>query len=179
MSMIEVVGSPMEAPGPEASTEANLRSVLQGLDGLLDVKWVPLAMWNAVKSRWEGRYALIVNWPMADARWSMVQSGEVNPKLAHDIVGWLCENMQDPASMPTSLMGIEQRVIDLLGTMDNERYPWKQRLQSAVDKNRKVHATNKSDALDFVHDEAEYQYRRAKGIPQVQGADFNSKGKLL
>lgn len=181
MSLIEAaaVGSPSDAPGPEATTEQHLRSVLQGMDGLLDVKWVPLAMWNQVKSRWEGRYALIVNWPMADARWSMVQSGEVNPKLAHDIVGWFCANMQDPTSMPTSLMGIEERVLSLLGTMDNTRYPWKQRLLGAVAANKKHRETMKADVLDQTHDEASYRYREAKHIQQSTGANFDSKGNLL
>lgn len=179
MGLIEVIGRPDEAPGPEAETEKNLRNVLQQMDGLLDVKWVPLAMWNAVKSRWEGRYALIVNWPQADARWSMVQSGEVEPRLAHDIVGWFCEDMTDPKSVPTSLDGIENRVLSLLGTMDNTRYPWKQRLLGAVEKNKKRHTDLKSEVSDMVHDEASYRYRQVREHPQITGANFDQKGKLI
>jgi hypothetical protein len=175
--MIEAVGSPSEAPGPESSLEQELRKVLQGLDALLDIKWIPIAAWNEVKHRWEGRYALIVNWPMADARWSMVQSGEVDPKLAHDIVGWLCTDMQDPKSVPTTLDGIEQRVLALLSTMDNARYPWKERFVSAANKNAKRHATIKNEVLDETHDVADYYYREAKHIPQVVGADFTKDSK--
>lgn len=179
MSLIEVVGRPDEVPGPEASTEENLRKVLQEMDGLLDVKWVPIAMWNQVKSRWEGRYALIVNWPSADKRHGMVQTGEVDPKLAHDIVGWFCDDMQDPKSVPTSLQGIEDRVIALLGTMDNTRYPWKQRFMSTIEKNKKRHAEIKQEAGDMTADEADYRYQQVTNAAFGRGANFDKKGKLI
>jgi hypothetical protein len=176
--MIHMIGG-VAAPTPEESTERSLREVLKGLDTLLDVKWIPTAMYNERDCRWEGRYALTVDWPSADKRWSMVQSGEVPPDMAHDIVGWLCTDMSEPKSVPTSPDGIENRVLELLGSMDNTRYPWKQRFLSTIEKNKKFRQDVKSEILDQTADEAEYQYRAAKHIPQVTGANFDSKGNLL
>lgn len=167
------------APTSDDSTMASLRSVVKSMDGLLDVKWMPIAAWNAHQQRWEGRYALTCDWPQADARWSMIQSGEMDPKLAFDLIGWMCEDMQKADSIPLGPELIEQKVVALLGTMDNTRYPWKQRFLSTIEKNRKNKETQKADMLDMVHDEASYQYRAAKGIPQITGADFNSEGKLI
>lgn len=175
--MIETFG--YAPPAPSETTEAELRTWLKGIDPLLDVKWQPVVYWNKRHLHWEGRYALMVNWPTADKRWSQVQSGEVDPKQANDIVGWFCEDMSDPQSMPTTLDTMETRVMNLLGQMDNTRYPWKQRMMGTIEKNKKVHATMKSEALDQVGDEADYLYRQVKGVPQVVGADFNSKGELL
>lgn len=177
--LIVVAGGPSEAPGPQADTEAKLRQVLQSIDPLLDVKWIPHAMWNAVKARWEGRYALSVAWPQADKRWSQVQSGEVAPQMAYDIVGWMCTDMEKASSYPESLEGIEERVMALLGSMDNTRYPWKQRMLQVIAANKKHQQSIKQEALDFTESEAEYWYRYAKNVPQSTGADFNSKGELI
>jgi hypothetical protein len=109
----------------------------------------------------------------------MVQSGEIDPKDAHDIIGWLCDDMQDPQSVPTSIEGIEARVFECLGKMDNTRYPWKQRFLSTIEKNKKNQARIKNDSLDFVHDEASYNYRKFKNIPQSTGVNLNSEGKII
>lgn len=167
MGLIEVIGVPDSAPGPEADAEQALRVMLKDFDSLLDIRWMPIAFYNAVKSRWEGRYALTCDWPTIDPRWAMVQSGEMDPKLAHDIVGWLCEEMSDSQSMPTTLAGMGERVMALLGTMDNTRYPWKQRMMATVEKNRKRHDTNKAEVADLTHDVASYYYNQAKGNPIV------------
>lgn len=157
------------APTREESTEAALRTNLKSLDPLLDIMWHPMGFWNERQRRWEGRYALTVDWPHADQRWSMVQSGEVNPKDAHDIVGWLCADMQDPKSLPTSPDGIEQRVLALLGTMDNLRYPWKERFEAMVQTNIRHRRNIKKESLDIFEAEAEYLYRKLYHVPQVTG----------
>jgi hypothetical protein len=98
---------------------------------------------------------------------------------ANDIIGWLCQDMQDPQSMPTSADGIIDRVMALLGTMDNTRYPWKERMLGAIGKNAARQKAIKDDALDMTHNAAEHFYRQAKGVPQSTGANFNSEGKLI
>lgn len=165
-------------PAPSAETERTLRDVLRGMDELLDVMWHPRIFWNARQLRWEGRYALTCRWPRADARWSMVQSGEQPEDQAYDIIGWLCEDMQDPQSLPTSTDGIQDRVLQLLGAMDNTRYPWKGRMLSAIEKNRKRQADVKNEVLDLTHDVASYYRRQALGVQQSTGANFDNQGRL-
>lgn len=166
-------------PTPSADTEQRVREVLATMDSLLDIMWVPTVYYNRSKDRWEGRYALICRWPRIDGRWQEVQSGKVPEQDAYDIVGWLCEDMQDAQSVPQGQEGIAERVVTLLGKMDNERYPWKQRMLATVEKNKKRHEDMKKEVGDMTHDVASYYYRQAKQVPQSRGADFNSEGKLV
>ena len=166
-------------PAPSEATELRVRSVLATLDSLLDIMWMPMVWWDARNKRYEGRYALVCRWPQIDSRWSMVQSNEIAPSDALDIIGWLCEDMQDAQSMPMTEAAVVERVVALLGSMDNTRYPWKQRMLGTVANNAKVHEDTKADAVDRAVDEAEYRYRQVKGVPQSVGADFNSEGKLV
>jgi hypothetical protein len=166
-------------PTPSAEQERQLRDVLRSMDPLLDVMWHPTIYWNASQLRWEGRYALTCRWPMADLRWRMVQSGEVPETDAYDIVGWLCTDMSDPQSVPISADGIADRVLQLLGSMDNTRYPWKQRMLATIEKNRKRQQTMKDEALDMTHDAASYYRRQALGVPQSRGANFDKEGRLV
>jgi len=166
-------------PTPDSETEQRLRATLQQLDELLGVMWVPTVFWNERHKRFEGRYALTCRWPQIDKRWSEVFNGKVPESEALDIIGWLCEDMQDPQSIPTSSDGIIDRVLTLLGTMDNTRYPWKARMLGTIAKNAAVKKALKTEVLDLTHNVASHFYREAKGVPQSCGADFNSEGKLL
>ncbi len=166
-------------PTPDSETEKRLRNTLQSLDELLDIMWVPVVFYNQRHQHWEGRYALTCRWPRADGRWKEVYEGRVPEVDAYDIVGWLCEDMQDPQSVPTGADGITDRVFSLLGSMDNTRYPWKDRMLKAIGKNAARQKSLKDEALDLTHDVASYYYRQAKNVPQSSGADFNSEGKLL
>lgn len=179
--LLNAAGTPFVhvAPTPDSETERRLRATLRTLDELLDVMWVPTVFFNQRHHRFEGRYALTCRWPRADGRWREVYDGKVPEAEAFDIVGWLCEDMQDPQSMPTSADGITDRVLALLGTMDNTRYPWKERMLSAIGKNAARQAQIKSDALDLTHNAASHFYRQAKHVPQSTGANFNSEGTLL
>lgn len=165
------------APGPNPELEAQLRATLEKLDSLLGVRWVVHAFYNQQLGRFEGRYALTCRWPQVDKRWQEVRDGRHPEYEACDIIGWLCEDMQDPGSVPTSPDGISDRVMQLLGTMDNERYPWKQRMLRTVEKNKQVYEQQKKEALDLTHGVAEYYYRFAKGVPQSTGADFAKESK--
>lgn len=181
MTILSASGVPYVnmAPAPSAELERTLTATLAGMDPLLGVKWLPSVVWNARLQRMEGRYALTCRWPSLDSRWQMVQAGEIGETDAFDAIGWLCEDMQDPQSVPTSTDGIQDRVLALLGSMDNLRYPWKSRMIGTIEKNRQRHVAMKNEALDMTHDEASYRYRQVKGVPQSVGADFNSEGKLV
>jgi hypothetical protein len=165
-------------PTPSAETERIVRDVLKGMDSLLDICWIPIVFHNRSKGRWEGRYALTCRWPQIDKRWTEVQSGKVPEQDAYDVLGWLCEDMQDPQSVPSTQEGIQNKVIGLLGAIDNTRYPWKSRMLGTIEKNKRRHETMKAEVSDMTHDAAGYYYRQAKGNPQVPGANFNSEGKL-
>lgn len=180
MTILQANGRPFvhAAPAPSATLERELREVLERLDSLLDVAWVPTVFYNQRHDRWEGRYALICRWPRQDSRWGEVQSGKVPEHDAYDIIGWLCSDMQDPQSMPTG-EGIVERVLALLGTMDNTRYPWKQRMMNTIGKNAAALKSTKDEMLDMVHDEASYRARAALGIPQSTGANFDKEGRLV
>lgn len=181
--IVTASGAPYRAayvpPTPSTEMETSVRAMLKNMDALLDIRWMPLVFYNERHKAWEGRYALLVEWPSIDGRWAMVQSGEISPADATDIVGWLCEDMQDSQSVPTTSDGVETRVIDLLGKIDNVRYPWKGRMLATLEKNRLRHKAIKDESLDLTHDEAEYEYRRARGVPQSVGANFSKEGKLL
>lgn len=164
-------------PGPSPETETKLRETLEKLDSLLGVRWVSHAAF--INGRFEGRYGLTCQWPQNDKRWEEVRSGRHPPFEACDMIGWLCEDMQDPNSVPTSPDGITDRVVALLGTMDNTRYPWKERMQKTVNKNADLFKKQKAEVADLTHGVASYYYRQAKGVPQSTGADFNSEGKLI
>lgn len=166
-------------PGPMPELEAKLREVMQRIDTLLDVRWVAHAVWNERARRFEGRYALICFWPEIDKRRQWVRDGKHPPHEACDIIGWLCEDMQEPGSLPTTEDGIAERVMALIGTMDNTRYPWKERMRKTAEKNVANWQRMKAEARDVAHDAAEYTYRKVKAVPQVTGADFTSEGTLL
>lgn len=174
-------GAPLVSapPAPSSELENTLRETLQTLDPLLGVRWIAHAAYNQQAQRFEGRYALTCRWPTIDKRWKFVQEGQHPEAEACDIIGWLCEDMQEPSSVPTSPDGITDRVIALLGTMDNTRYPWKERMQRTVQKNAAVYKTQKDEVLDLTHDVASYYARQAKGIPQSTGANFSTEGNLV
>lgn len=175
-----MIVAPISAPpAPSSDLEKTLTDTLQRLDPLLGVMWVPFAAWNEPAKRMEGRYALTCRWPSIDGRWQEVQAGKVPESEANDIIGWLCEDMQDASSVPTSMDGITDRVLALLGSMDNLRYSWRDRMKATVQKNADRWKREKADAADQANRFAEHIYRQAKGVPQQPGADFDNKGKLI
>jgi hypothetical protein len=123
--------------------EAALREKLKSIDELLDIVYI----------EWAGRYSLICNWPQGDARWEMYQRGEIGAH--HDALGWFCVDMQDPTSLPTSLDDIENKVLELLASCDNNRQDWKFRMQDHIEHNKKVRKDRHQIALEQVQDVAE------------------------
>ena len=122
--------------------EAEVREKLKSIDSLLDIVYVP----------WAGRYALMVKWPESDTRWSMYQSGEIGD--CHDSLGWFCEDIQDPSSLPVSIDSIENKVMERLASCDNTLTPWKGRMKDIIAKNARVRKDRKQEMVDRAGDVA-------------------------
>lgn len=121
---------------PSPVAEAHVRSQVQSIDGLLDIKWYPVV----------GRYALVARWPTSDPRWQMYQSGEFDD--CHDILGWFTVDMFDADTDAVPVDSIEQKVMELLGRSDNMRTDWKQRLKQIAEKNIKARKDKKQAVID-------------------------------
>lgn len=123
-------------------SEGKLREWLQSLDPLLDIIYLP----------WAERYSLICNWPQADPRWALFQSGEIGAH--YDSLGWLCTDMGDANSIPVDLDQCETVVIERLASCDNTLCDWKVRMGNHITHNRKVKDDRKKIALDQVEEVA-------------------------
>jgi hypothetical protein len=125
----------------EAQAEA-IRTKLKALDSLLDIVYV----------EWAGRYSLICQWPQGDPRWPLFERHEIG--AAYDSLGWFCTDMTDPMSLPISLDDVEQKVMELLASCDNERRTWKARMSDHIEHNRKIRKDRQQAALDQTEDVA-------------------------
>lgn len=103
--------------------EAAVRRFLQGIDGLLDLKW-----YDAIR-----RYALVARWPAEYPLRALYQKGEIDDDC--DILGWYAVDPHDADTAPKSLDQMEQQVMDILKRSDNEKTPWKLRLSQIASKN--------------------------------------------
>lgn len=119
-----------------------VRQKLKEIDGLLDLLYV----------EWAGRYCLISHWPSSDERWKMFESGEIG--AAYDSLGWFCEDMQDPQSLPVSVDSIENKVLELLASCDNTKHPWRDRMREIVAKNAKLRKDRKDKLAEQAADVA-------------------------
>lgn len=119
-----------------------VRQKLKEIDGLLDLQYV----------EWAGRYCLISHWPSSDERWKMFESGEIG--AAYDSLGWFCEDMQDPQSLPVSVDSIENKVLELLASCDNTKHPWRDRMRQIVAKNAKLRQDRKDKLAEQAADVA-------------------------
>jgi len=139
---------PQQADRQDAQAE-EIRLKLKSIDSLLDILYV----------EWAQRYSLICNWPQGDPRWPMYQSGEIG--ACYDSLGWFCEDMSDPQSLPLSLDGIENLVLERLASVDNERRTWKTRMADTIEHNKKVKKDRQRIALEQVEDVASSLYHIA------------------
>jgi len=137
-------------PEPNPDVEQRIRAELQSLDSLLDIRWFPNAVYNPRHRDFEGRYSLICNWPQSDKRWEMVQSGEIGD--AFDSLGWFCEDIHDPESVPVAPDSIMSKVLELLGKCDNTQHPWRERMKELVEKNAKVRKQRQQEVVDRAED---------------------------
>lgn len=140
-------------PEPQPEAETRVREQLKSIDSLLDVRWFPYAIINPVTNEWEGRYALVCNWPQSDKRWEMYQSGEIEDHC--DMLGWFCEDIHDAKSIPVNVDSIEQKIVELLGKCDANRIPHATRLKQIVEKNAKNRKNRKQPMLDYTQEIAE------------------------
>lgn len=127
--------------------EEEVRVKLKQIDELLDIQYVD----------WAGRYALIVKWPQSDERWKMFQSGEISSP--YDNLGWFCEDMQDPKSLPVGVDSIENKVLERLASCDNTKTPWKARMRSIAEKNMKARKARQEEIVGRTEEIANVLYQ--------------------
>lgn len=151
------------APTPQPELEEALRKQLKELDELLDLVWVTHAAY--VNERWEGRYALTLRWSQNDPAWERVREGKCD--TPYDILGWLCEDMQDGNSYPTSLDGVANKVFECLAKQDNTRFPAKDRMKSVMEKNLAHRKRLKADMVDEMTQRMRYYGPRMSGTVSV------------
>lgn len=120
--------------------EAAVREKLKSIDSLLDIKYI----------EWAGRYSLICQWPQSDNRWKMYETGEISEPF--DSLGWFCEDMQDPSSLPVSVDSIENLVIERIASCDNTLFPWRDRMKDIIAKNAKVRKDRQKEITDRAED---------------------------
>lgn len=130
----------------QVELEAEVREKLKSIDSLLDIQYV----------EWAGRYALTCQWPQSDPRWKMYQSGEIG--ASYDSLGWFCEDMQDPSSLPVSVDSIENKVLERLASCDNTQTPWKDRMKEIIAKNAKVRKARQQEVVDRAEEIASTLY---------------------
>lgn len=136
-------------PEPQLEAEARVREQLKSIDSLLDVRWFPYAVIN-LQHEWEGRYALICDWPQSDKRWELFQKGEIEDHC--DMLGWFCTDLHDAKSFPVGVDSIEQKVIELLGKCDGNRIPHSSRMKQIVEKNAKNRKDKRQPMLDYAEE---------------------------
>jgi hypothetical protein len=144
MSIIEIGQA---RPERMVGQEEEIRRKLKELDSLLDIKWMPYAYWNQKGEDYEGRYALICQWPQVDKRWEMIRTGEIGEPF--DMLGWFCEDVHSADTVPVEPMQMMDLVIELLGKCDNTREGWKSRLQRAMEANR----AREKEVMDLAKEE--------------------------
>lgn len=153
-----VVRSSGRTPRAERNeqTEEAVRIKLKSIDSLLDIVYV----------EWAGRYSLICQWPQTDPRWEMYQKGELG--APYDSLGWYCQDMQDPSSLPVDVDSIEQLVMARLASCDNTQYPWRDRMREIIAKNAKVRQSRKDKVLERVEEVAGTLFTAAGHMDQHQ-----------
>lgn len=115
-----------------------LRKQVKTYDGLLDVRYYPTI----------GRYALVAQWPMEDSRRALFQRGEVDDDC--DILGWLTVDIQDADTDGIPMDQMDSQIEKILSKADNQKTPWKVRLQQIVAHNVKKRKELKQPVLDRV-----------------------------
>lgn len=144
------VKSSYSRPERQLDAEQSVREQLKSIDTLLDVRWFPHAIFNDSQKSFEGRYALVCQWPQGDKRWELYQNGEIEDPV--DMLGWFCTDIHDATSMPVSVDSIEQKIVELLGKCDGTRIPHATRMREILERNAKLRKAKQSEFTDKAED---------------------------
>jgi len=170
--LVDTDGRPLAAsvrggsPQRNELTEQRVNAELQQLDSLLHIRWMPFAV-GIPGGRREGRYALCSYWPEIDPRRQGVRDGTQDPAEAFDIIGWFCEDLQDASTVPQDPESIMRKVLDLLHSCDNTRFPWRTRMAQVIEHNKKRQEKVKQEAVEEVKDMAADQYWHSNRASRV------------
>jgi hypothetical protein len=141
-------------PQPNPETEQRVNAELRAhCDRALHIVWVPEVVPNARHQCYEGRYGLMCDWHPNDKRHADVPLGY---RERWDLIGWMCEDMQDGNSIPLQPEAIVARARELLGTCDNTRFPWRERMRAHVEHNEQLLAQHQQEADAMVEDAITY-----------------------
>jgi hypothetical protein len=166
--MIEQKEGPMGLEREDA-----VRALLKELDPLLGLVWLPFARYSP-DGRPEGRYALTCRWPQQDMRWELYHSGEIGEPF--DILGmfetqgdgmaWFGSgsDQQNAAIEPDAVM---DRTIELLGKMDNTRFPWRDKLRKNSEHNLALRRKRQQEVVDEAVDGMKDRRRQLQKVPYV------------
>lgn len=137
-------------PGPNELTIERLnKDLAEHFDPLLHIRWLPCAYVNPRTHNFEGRYALCCWWPDADPRRQEVREGKYPPQDAFDRIYWFTEDMHDANSVPQDPASMYELVKEAIHKMDNNRYPWKERMQATVDHNKALREKREKQIADL------------------------------
>jgi hypothetical protein len=149
-----------------------VRIQLKQIDPLLDIKWVPNAVFDRDSGSFQGRYALMCKWPETDKRWALHRSGELGDPL--DVLGWFVEpdesgGLHDGTRLPVDPDMLMDRVVEWLGKMDNQRGTWKDRMKKAIEHNRRLEKSRLDDVNDEAVEAFKYYHSKMAGNPIISG----------
>ena len=165
--IVDATGTPYRGDGIGAprdeAMEARINAELANLDGLLFVKWFQVP----IRGSMEGRYGLCCRWPSHDPRLQWVRDGTHDPAEAHDLLGWVCDDLQNAHTTPRDPEQIKAKAFELLGKCDNVKFPWAQRIRSTAEKNERLTAKRTEEVLDMAHDAAVDQYYHSSRAARV------------
>ncbi len=147
-------------PERQPKMEARVREALQRVDALLDVKWIFPCRYNAAQENAEGWYALIAYYGELDGRRHADAAG-------FDVLGWFCEDMQNPESTPRNPEEWLSHIRDFLTEFDGEHFVVRQRLRDIQAHNQEVREARKRECVDEGVQAALDIRRQALGIPFV------------
>jgi hypothetical protein len=169
--LVGVDGRPLYARAATATRgsemmEERINAELRALDSLLHIRWMPFAV-GIPGGRREGRYALCSYWPDVDPRRAQVRAGQYDPNDAFDIIGWFCEDLQDASSVPQDPESIMRKVLDLLHSCDNTRFPWRMRMAQCIEHNKRRQQKVKEEAVQEIKDMAADQYYHSNRASRV------------
>lgn len=142
--------------------EREVADALSRIWQYLELQWLPLAGVGE-RGEPEGRYALASRWEERDKRWEMFHAGEVGRPF--DILGFFVGGAGEglPLSadgQPVDPITVFDRVHELLGRLDNERFPPKEKVRRSLEAMSEHERRSRAELADEAEQRAKYYMKR-------------------